>query len=139
LKYWILGILHKVDRVKFTNWHDQVSAISLRSLLSAILVFAVLLGPYSFAGDGHAQEHQSHSSMGHDGMPMQDDHSGVGHALTHCGSAFCAPVFVATSAYAATYVTLFHRLHLTAGDNAMVRSLYLDGDPPVPRDGLSKT
>jgi hypothetical protein len=107
-------------------------------LLSAILVFAVFLGPYSFAGDGHTQEHQSHSSMSHHDEPVPEDHSGVGHALTHCGSAFCAPAFVATSAYVAAYVTLSHRLQLSAGDDAMLRSLYLDGDPPVPRGGFSE-
>ena len=131
--------MHRVKSVSLSVWHSQVSAISMQSLLSAILVFAVLLGPYSFAGNSHAQEHQSHSSMNHHDDPAQDDHSGLGHALTHCGSASCYPSFVGTSAYVATYATVSHPLHLLTGDDAMLRSHYLDCDPPVPRDGFANT
>ena len=124
-------------RVIFAVLHSQISAISLRSLMSTILVFAVFLGPYSFAGDSHAQEHQSQSSMGHHDNPTDDDHSTVEHALTHCGSGACAPPFVRAFSAVALQTAGSHRLHLSFGDDAMLRALILDCDPPVPRDGFS--
>ena len=118
--------------------HLKPAAMTWRSLLSALLVLSVFLGPYAFAGDGHAQEHDSQSSTNHHDDPVPEDHSGIGHALTHCGSASCTPSFVGTFFYVATYTTVSHRLRLQAGDDAMLRSPYLDADPPVPRGGFSK-
>jgi hypothetical protein len=109
-------------------------------------MFAVFLGPYSFAGVGHAQHHQllsltgdhDHSATGHHYDPVQEDHSGIGHALTHCGSGSCAPSYVGTITNGAPFTTVSYRLNLFAGYDAMLASLYLDADPPVPRDGFSK-
>ena len=127
-------------------WYRHISTNAMRSLVSALMVLAVVLGPYSFAGHGHAEEHQSHSSSdhhhgpdtGHHGEPDQMDHKGVGHALTHCGSAFCAPSYVATSAYVPTHTIISHRVHLSFGNETTLKSLYLDADPPVPRRNFSK-
>jgi hypothetical protein len=131
------GLTGMVEQVTFTVWQGRISAITWRSLLSAILIFAVLLGPYSFAGDGHAEEHQSHSSMTHHHEPIKSDQKGLGHAFTHCGSAFCSPSFVAAPTYVVTDATASHPLRFLAGDDAMLRAHYLDGDPPVPRESFS--
>lgn len=121
--------------MSFAIWHG---AISLRSLRFAIIVFAVLLGPYSFASVAHAQEHQSHSSTSHHEEPERGDHSGVGHALTHVGSASGCPSFVATFAQQVTTATISYCLQFSDGDNAMRRSHFLNCDPPVPRGGVFK-
>jgi hypothetical protein len=112
--------------------------MSLSSVLSALLIFAVFLGPYSFASDGHALEHETHSSTSHHDEPAKHDHSGVGHALTHCGSATCVPIFVGTKLIADNYATVAFKLRSWFADDALLLPLYLDSDPPVPRSGFSK-
>ena len=123
-------------------WTNIFEAVSVRSVMSVLLVFSILLSPYSFAGIGHAQEHQSHSSADHDKKSHHhntghNDHSGVGHALTHCGSASCTPSFLGVSNPVVSYQIVFLRLHLVAGDDALRRSLFLESDPPVPRISLT--
>ncbi len=115
----------------------RFSAVSWWSVLSAILVVTLILGPFTFAGDAHAADHHASSSVSHEDHPAQDDHSDVGDALTHCGSPSCAPsnVGASTSALAATLASI--GLKLSVGDDALLRSLYLDCDPPVPRGALS--
>ena len=115
----------------------RFSAVSWWSVLSAILVVTLILGPFTFAGDAHAADHHASSSVSHDGHPAQDDRSDIGDALTHCGSPSCAPsnVGASTCALAATLASVGRQL--SVGDDALLRSLYLDGDPPVPRGGLS--
>ncbi|MFT5439594.1 MAG: hypothetical protein ACI9MJ_001459 [Alphaproteobacteria bacterium] len=134
--------------MKFDLRQRWFLAFSRSSLLPALLVFAVFLGPYSFATDAHAQHHESHSSTGqhdHDGDSGHhdsadgSDHSGVGHALTHCGSGSCTPTFVGTPANPAAFSVLSYRALQWFGNDADLRSLYLDADPPVPRDGFSLT
>lgn len=120
------------------------SAISLRAMLSVALIFSIFIGPYSFAAETHAQEHQgshhhSQSSTDPHTDPAQGDHSGIGHALAHCGSGYCAPSFVGFTDSATAFVTVTTSLDLLFGDDAELPSLYLDADPPVPRPGFSKT
>ena len=132
--------MHRVDRFKSEVRQKRFLAESLRSWLSALLMFTVFLGPYTFAGDAHAREHQSHSSMGHHDHsttghhddPAQDDHSGIGHALTHCGSGSCSPPYVGTTANVATLAVLSFRAKLWFGDDVFLTSLHLDSDPPCP-------
>lgn len=128
-----------VGRLYFAVWYKSIAAISWRSLVFILMIFAVLLGPYSFAGDGHAQEHKSFSSMNHQEDPIKNDHSGVGHALAHCGSASCAPSYVGPISAFVTYLIICHRLQLSTANDAMLGSLNLDCDPPVPRDSISET
>jgi hypothetical protein len=110
-------------------------------------MFSLFLAPYSFASLEHAKQHETHSSsdhhhdsvIGHHGDPAQGDHSGIGHALAHCGSGACAPSYVGMAINAGTYVAISFRIQLWFGDDALLPSLYLDSDPPVPRGGFSKT
>ena len=110
-----------------------------RSLFSAILIAAFLFGPFAFVGDASAKDHQQKSSTSHESGPAQDDNTGQGHALIHCGSSSCAPSFVSASACAAapTHALVGHPL--TVGKDALLPSLYLDSDPPVPRGVISRT
>jgi hypothetical protein len=123
--------------------HRWMSALSLRSLLSAILVFGVLLGPYSFAVDAHAQHHKSHASHEHNGSPNyhdpadESDHSGVGHALTHCGSGNCTPTFVGSPINSADFVRLSYKSRHWLENGINLRAIHLEADPPVPRGGFS--
>ena len=107
------------------------------SVLSAILVVTLILGPFSFAGDAHAADHHASSSVSHDGHPAQDDPSDIGDALTHCVSPSCAPSNVGASAGALAATPASVGLQLLVGDDALLRSLYLDGDPPVPRGAIT--
>ncbi len=115
----------------------RFSAVSWWSVLSAILVVTLILGPFTFAGDAHAADHHASSSVSHEGHPAQDYPSDIGDALTHCGSPSCAPsnVSASTSALAATLASVGRQL--SVGDDALLCSLYLDCDPPVPRGDLS--
>ncbi len=106
-------------------------------MLSAILVVTLILGPFTFVGGALAADHHASSSVSHDGHPAQDDPSDIGDALTHCGSPSCAPsnVGASTSALAATFASIGRQL--SGRDDALLRSLYLDCDPPVPRGEIS--
>ena len=105
--------MHKFHRLNLAETDRRFSAATLRVLLSAMLVFAVLLGPYSYAADRHAQHHQSQSSMDHHGSGQNhgqsdgEDHSGVGHALTHCGSTACSPAFMGVPDAPASFANVF--------------------------------
>lgn len=133
----------KFHRVNSANTGKRLSAISLRALLSVVLVFSVFLGPYSYAADRHAQHHENLLSTGHHGggenhgQPDSDDHSGLGHALTHCGSTACSPSFVGTPDLSAAFAHVSFRLHALFANDLDLPSLYLDGDPPVPRSTFS--
>ena len=115
----------------------RFSSVSWWSVISAILVVTLILGPFTFAGDALAADHHASLSVSHDSHPAQDDPSDIGDALTHCGSPSCAPSNVGASActLAATLASI--SLQLSVGDDALLRSLYLDCDPPVPRGDLS--
>jgi hypothetical protein len=120
-------------------------AATLRVLLSGMLIFAVFFGPYLYAADRHAQHHQSqlfmdhHGGGDHHGQSDSEDHSGVGHALTHCGSAACSPAFVGVPDAPAAFASVFFRTHAWLAEDLDLPSLYLDSDPPVPRGGFSLT
>tara|TARA_R110002110_G_scaffold82122_2_gene213514 strand:- start:758 stop:1177 length:420 start_codon:yes stop_codon:yes gene_type:complete len=123
---------------KVSPQRARFSAISLRAVLSFVLVLSICIGPYAFAFEMHAQEHQGHhhhsqSSTDPHTDPAEDEHSGVGHALVHCGTGYCAPTFVGFAYNATTVATLTTALSLRFGDDAELPALYLDADPPVPR------
>ena len=115
----------------------RFSSVSWWSVLSAILVVTLILGPFTFAGDAHAADHHASSSVSHEGHPAQDDPSDIGDALTHCGSPSCAPSNVGASACALAVTLASVDLPLSVGDGALLQSLYLDCDPPVPRGDIS--
>lgn len=126
----------------------RFSASALRMLLSAILVFAVFLGPYSYAAGQHAQHHDSqpsssqhgdHGDKDSHGHSDTGDHSGVGHALTHCGSTACSPTFVGTPLVPTTFANVIFRTHVWFADDVAMPALHLESDPPVPRSGFSLT
>ena len=133
----------KFYRLDSANMDKWFSTTTLRILLSAMLVFSVFIGPYSYAAERHAQHHENPLSMDHHGggdhhgPPDGEDHSGVGHALTHCGSTACSPSFVGTPDLSTVFAYISFRLHSLFVDDLDLPSLYLDGDPPVPRSGFS--
>lgn len=133
---------HRLNLAETDRWFP---AATLRALLSGMLIFAVFFGPYSYAAERHAQHHQSQSSMDHHGggdnhgQSDGEDHSGVGHALTHCGSTACSPSFVGAPAVPAAFASVFFRTRAWVAENLDLPSLYLDSDPPVPRGGFSLT
>ena len=125
------------EPVKSSMRHMLCTKVSFRPLLSLLLVFAVLVSPYSFAGGRHLGHHENHSSTGHDDTPPISDHSGLGHVLFHCGSAFCTPSFIDMPTVVTAHAAVWRQLDLTARDDSSLGSLYLDCDPPVPRHGFS--
>jgi hypothetical protein len=103
-----------------------------RLLWSGLLVLALFLTPLSFSGNAVASEHHSHTSMNFDGDTGNDGHTDHSHKVIHCDSSSCSPSNIAGSKSSA------HRLASSlaqglVGDDPLLRSLYLDGDPPVPR------
>ena len=135
--------MFKLRPTTLTGTDRWSPAATLRVLLSVMLVFAVFIGPYSYAAERHAEHHESHSASDHHGgmdshgQSDDEEHKGVGHALTHCGSTACAPSFVGTPVVSTRSADLIFRLHTWIADDLDVPSLYLDSDPPVPRSGFS--
>ena len=134
--------MFKIHRLNLAEMDKGFSVTTLRALLSVMLAFAVFFGPYSYAADRHAQHHESEFSLGHHGDgdnhgQSDQDHSGIGHALTHCGSTVCSPSFVGTPNVPIKFAAVFFRTHAWFADNVDLPSLYLDSDPPVPRGGFS--
>ena len=135
--------MFEIDSLDIVGKRQRLSASVLRVLLSAVLVFAIFLGPYSFAASLHAQHHDSQSSssqlVDHENHGHSDtgDHSGVGHALTHCGSTACVPTFVGTPVIPTTFANEIFRKHVWFADGVAMRAQHLEFDPPVPRSGFS--
>lgn len=135
--------MFKIDSLDMIGHGRRNSTNTLRVLLCAVLAFSIFLGPYTFAADQHAQHHASHSSsiqpVDHENHGHSDtvDHSGVGHALTHCGSTACVPTFVGTPLIPTTFVNNAFRTHVWFADDVAMPALHLEADPPVPRSGFS--
>jgi hypothetical protein len=108
-----------------------------RVLLAGLLVFALFVAPIGFSGSVDAAEPHTHSSMGSDSGSGHDGHDGSGHGLIHCGSFSCAPSYVAGAAIGFVSRSISSLVHLSAGDDPSLFSLYLDCDPPIPRCDFS--
>ena len=110
-----------------------------RLLLSVMVAFAVVLSPLAFADDhglglsGYAAQ----LSTDHHGSPGDAGHGGSKHGPAHCGTFSCAPSFLPGGAPEPAAFALSASNRGRAEDDAARRSLYPDGDPPVPRTGFS--
>ena len=125
------------EPVKSMMRQSKSTSVAFRPFLSLLLVFAILVSPYSFAGGRHAGQDETHSSTGHDDSSSMPGHSGFGHVLFHCGSAFCTPSFIDVPTVVTAPESVWLHLELTARDDAALGSLHLSCDPPVPRHGSS--
>ncbi len=122
-----------------------------------ILMLAVATGQFSFAAVAdaagmHGHSHSEHvlDSLDPDGHGpdghVPDGHGPDGHvpgennmAPAHCGASSCAQHCSARLAAGPEFDVSSSVLRLQATDLPLLRSLYLDSDPPVPRDGFSRT
>lgn len=106
----------------------------------ALLVFlcaGLLMGPISSsdaAGSSlkHSHSHSLSSDHGNSGS-VPPDNNGHDHSLTHCGVSFCAPSFAGALASTGFNDLSEASRHQYVTDDPLLRSLYLDGDPPVPK------
>tara|TARA_R110000787_G_scaffold242075_2_gene348231 strand:+ start:491 stop:880 length:390 start_codon:yes stop_codon:yes gene_type:complete len=127
-----------IDR-KCIRGQNQVGLIAgCRALLSVVLVFGLLLAPLGMSVSADAFEHHSHSSMSHHGDAGEKNQIDRDHGFLHCNSFSCSPSFVAGSPSDGALPVAFSAARAPAGDDALLKSLYLDSDPPVPRGGFSK-
>ena len=107
-------------------------------LLLVLLTLGLFFGPISnlhAALDVSAPTHHQHdhpSDDGNDG-PLPAEPSDHDHPAMHCGAFSCAPSFsgALTSANPTVARRVLHSRYTI--DDPMLRSLYLDSDPPVPR------
>lgn len=118
-------------RGKFSITHCSVC----RALFMTLLLFMLLSIPIYFFGDASTTEHQSIASSSHHGDTDHDGHGGHGHLSSNCGPVSCSPATpnssVPTVARSAASVWI-------PIDDAKLSSIYLDCDPPIPRQGYSR-
>ncbi len=106
-------------------------------LVAALAAFALLLAPLALAAESSASDGHHSSPLGHGHDGHHGDDGGVEHGLASCGPFSCAPAFVMSSCD-----DFLPHLRASSGSlepspDRLGRSLFLDGDPPVPRSRFS--
>jgi len=108
-----------------------------RVLLSAFVVLCLFLAPLGMSVGADAAEHHSHSSMSHHGDAGGGNQIDRDLGFLHCSSFSCSPSFMAGSQSDGALLITFALAESPVGNDLMLKSLYLDSDPPVPRGGFS--
>ena len=118
---------------------DQGGLIAnCRALLSVFLVFGLLLAPLGMSINADASEHHSHASMSHHGDAGEKNQIDRDHGFLHCNTFSCSSSFVAGSQADGGLRIALTVAEAPAGNDLLLKSLYLDSDPPVPRGGFSQ-
>lgn len=109
--------------------------------LIALLFAGFLIGPISHASALGSQDvpvsHHHDATGGGNAGPEQPDSRAHDHGTTHCSMFSCAPTFTGIHMSSSSQVRLSSSACLFSFDDPMLRSLYLDSDPPVPRLPIS--
>ena len=126
-----------IDRRRIHTQHRGGLIARGRALLSVFLVFGLVLGPLGMSVSADVFEHHSHSSMSHHGDAGDENQVDLDLGMLHCNSFSCSPSFVAGSPSDGAFPVAFAVAEAPAGDDPLLKSLYLDSDPPVPRGGFS--
>ena len=123
----------------------MVSLNTLRMLFVTLIMVMVFCLPYFNDVGQHNDHHRFDVSfMHHDDGTLDDpsdhnEHKDIGHALTHCLTASCAPASFMAPNFLVDPGRGVLKEKYTKDKNLNVRSMYLSGDPPIPRGGFSNT
>ena len=115
-----------------------------RVWLAVVVSLGLALGPIAMTSIAHAQEGHGHSTMGHndnsDHSHADDRSAGAMDLKTpHCCSfSTCSPTFLGASNSGASALMMPVSAKIMVRNDSLLRTQYLDGDPPVPRIGFSK-
>jgi hypothetical protein len=107
-----------------------------RAVAASLFAVVLCVAPLALSAGAHIAHHHSHEAVGHDHGPALDGQTDLDHDVFHCGSPACAPSFLAGCPSDHALHNPSPRLQGVTGDDSLLRPLYLNCDPPVPRAGF---